>query len=215
MKRLLKFIFFIVILFIIISIAYKLLNSTIQIINPIKNNYESTEKYISQETILENILSEQKVVVTEITLKEKITVDNSYGNLSILKKMQNIYFVGKGDYTVDLSSVEDKDIILDDSNNTLTIILPSPKILDDNIYIDEKETSYEELKKGLLRFGDIKFTSSEYSALLTYVKEKMREKLEEKELIEKAKENTTKLVTKLILNIYKENDDIKILINFK
>lgn len=215
MKRFLKFIFFIVIIFIVIIITYKFLNSTMQIINPIKSNSESTEKYISQATILEDILSEQKVLVTEIILKEKITVDNSYGNLPFLKKMQNIYFVGKADYTVDLSLLEDKDVILNDSNNTLTIILPSPKILHDNISIDEKETSYEELKKGLLRFGNIKFTSSEYSALLTYVKEKMKEKLEKEEFIEEAKENTTKLITKLISNIYKENEDIKIIINFK
>lgn len=214
MKTLIKTSFYAVSIILACILIFKYSNATIQKINPVKSSTES-KRYISEESILENILSQQKVIVTEVTLKEKITVDNSYGSLEIFKKVQSIYFIGKGAYTVDLSKIEKSDITLDNDNNTLSVVLPSPTVLDDNIYIDEKQTSYEEVKKGLLRFGEIKFTSSEYSNLLTYIKEKMKEKLIEEEYTEKAKENTTSFINNLFSNIYKDNPDLKITISYK
>ncbi|MHC1682032.1 MAG: DUF4230 domain-containing protein [Clostridiaceae bacterium] len=214
MKTLIKASFYTLSIILACILIFKYSNATIQKINPVKSSTES-KRYISEESILENILSQQKVIVTEVTLKEKITVDNSYGSLAIFKKVQSIYFIGKAAYTVDLSRIEKSDITLDNDNNTLSVVLPSPTVLDDNIYIDEKQTSYEEVKKGLLRFGEIKFTSSEYSNLLTYIKEKMKEKLQEEEYTEKAKENTSSFINNLFSNIYKDNPDLKITISYK
>lgn len=209
-----KVLFYIFSIVLCCALIFKYSSSSIQNITPIKSSTD-TKKYISEESILENIISQQKVIVTEITLREKITVNNSYGNLPIFKKVQSIYFVGKGAYTVDLSLVDKSDITIDNDNNTLTIVLPSPVVQTDNIYIDEKQTSYEEVQKGLLRFGEIKFTSSEYSDLLTYIKSTMKEKLEEKEYIEKAKEDTSDFISDLVTNIYKENRNLKITILYK
>lgn len=187
-------------------ISYKLYDTFKSDSKPwiVANADETSKKFITKDTLIKKIEQKQKLITTEVEISEKVTLDNSWGNLSIFKKIQNISFTGRGTYIIDLSSLKSKNISLDFKHNSLIVKIPKPKV--DMITIDDSKTVYETPEKGLLRFGDIKLTPQDQEIMLGNVKKKMSEKMLESEYYDKALANSKKSVKSLITSIVNSND---------
>lgn len=163
----------------------------------ISESQDNSKRFISKDTLITDIKQKQKIITTEVSLKETITVDNSWGSLSIFKKIQTINFVGTGLYSVDLSNLNSKNI--DISGNTITVTLPNPSV--EMINTDPDKTTYEKTDNGLLRFGEIKLSTEDQEQLQRTVEEKMKEKMLEKQYYDTAISNSEKSMTTLIKSI--------------
>lgn len=172
---------------------------------------DGSKKFISKETLISAIKQKQKLITTEVDLKESITIDNSWGTLAIFKKMQSINFVGTGLYDIDLSTLVSKNITI--KNNTITVTLPKPAI--EAITLDPNKTSYNETDKGLLRFGDIKLSTEDEELLRKTVQDKMKDKMLESQYYNTATENSKKSMISLIKSIVSNtNPTYNVEINF-
>lgn len=163
----------------------------------ISKTEDGSKKFISKETLVSAIKQKQKLITTEVELNEKITVDNSWGDWSIFKKIQNINFVGTGLYSIDLSTLSSKNI--DIKENTITVTIKNPAI--EMININHDKTSYEDTDKGLLRFGEIKLSTEDQQLLEKTVESKMREKMLEKQYYNTAISNSENSMVNLIKSI--------------
>lgn len=173
---------------------------------------DASKKFITKDTVIKKIQQKQKLITTEVEISEKTTIDNSWGNLGIFKKMQNISFTGKGVYVVDLSLLKSSNISIDSSNNLIVVKIPKPKV--ELVTIDESKTVYETPEKGLLRFGDIKLTAQEHEAIIENVKKAMIEKMNETDYSNKAIENSRKSMETIIKSILNNNSKYTIKIEF-
>ena len=112
------------------------------------------------------------------------TTKAGLANLPIFSKMQDLTYYGTGVYTVDLSGLDKEHILVDESQNTVTILIPHAKLQYVNTNLDL--TEFEDTEKGLLAFGDIKLTAEETKLLETTVYNSMEERLSEQELLDEA-----------------------------
>lgn len=160
---------------------------------------DTNTKFISKETIVNQIIEKEKLITTEIDLKETIVIDNSWGNFMLFKKIQNITFYGKGIYSIDLSTLKPEDIILDSGKNSITLKVPKPTV--DMITIDESKTECSEPERGPFRFGDIMISTEENQLVLNYVKEKMKNTMKLKKYSDEAEKNTIKSLKDFIASI--------------
>jgi len=194
-------------------IAYSFLKTANknQIPYTITESKDSSKKFISKETLVKDIKASQKLIVTEIDLRDTEVIDDSWGTLDIFKKYQNIYFYAKGDYTLDLSSLKAEDIIFNDKNNLITVNAPEPLV--DMIVIDESKTEYTKTETGLLRFGDIKLSPEDNQLLTSQAKSKIRIMMELDINYQVAKENSKTVLKNLINSTFKGGNNLKIVIN--
>lgn len=86
---------------------------------------------------------------------------------------------------------------------TIYINVPKPEIK--SITINEEKTSYE-TEKGILRFGEITLSPAENQIMTQKVKERMKEKLSESDMINKALINTKKSIKEIILSVLNNKD---------
>jgi len=172
----------------------------------ITKSTDSSKKFISKETLITEIKQKQKLITTEVNLNEKMTIDNSWGNLPIFKKIQNIDFIGSGVYVVDLSSINYNNISI--NKNLISIALPKPSV--EMITLNEEKTIYETPENGLLRFGDIKLSTEEHQQLISTVKNKMKSKMMEDQYYNKAIDNSQKSMRNLITSMSNANYSINI-----
>lgn len=179
-------------------ISYKLFDTFKSNNKPwiVANADQPSKKFITKDALIKKIDQKQKLITTEVEISAKATIDNSWGNLSIFKKLQNISFTAKGTYIVDLSNLKSKNISLDLNHNSLTLKIAKPKV--DTIEIDDSKTVYETTEKGLLRFGDIELTPQDHELMLEKVKKEMNEKMLEKKYFDKALDNSKKSIKSLV-----------------
>lgn len=168
-------------------------------------------KFISKETLIKDIKDKQALITMETELEETITLNDSWGQFEIFKKLQTIHFYGRGIYSVDLSSLT-SDSIKEDMKNNITLIVSEPFIKD--IILDENKTLYESPEMGILRVGDITLSPAEYDVILSHIKTRMKEKLSETENIDKAKEKSSSSL-KAIVSTLCNVDQSKISIDFQ
>lgn len=138
---------------------------------------------VAQATI-EEFKQSQELIVLETDLAQSITWDESWGSLSMFKKLQEINFYGKGFYTVDLEQIKNTDI--DFKYNEKKIYITSPKPQIKSIELDESKTTYSLPEKGLFRFGDIKITPAQNQMVTQEVKSQMKEKMNSTEMYNKS-----------------------------
>jgi len=173
---------------------------------------DTSKKFITKDTVIKKIQQKQKLITTEVEINEKITIDNSWGDISVFKKLQNISFTGKGVYVVDLSSLKSTNISIDSNNNILTVKIPKPKV--ELVTIDESKTVYETPEKGLLRFGDIKLTPQDHEIMVENVKKTMTQKMNEAEYSDKALTNSKRSMETLIKSILNNDSKYTVKIEF-
>lgn len=163
----------------------------------------------TEDVIISKIKSVNKLICLETDLKESLSLDQSWGGISIFKKVQRIDFCGKGNYVVDLNDFTKDNITIKD--NTINIRIKKPTIND--IFIDKEKTTYYTADNGLLRFGDIELSSSDYSAIEKEVLVKMHSTLSSSKILEKAEFYSKEKIRNLVETIYNDTN-IDIQINF-
>ena len=165
----------------------------------VPNSTDKTLKIASEDTIVNKIHNVNKLVPLEIDLNENIVIDNSWGNLDIFKKIQKVHFYGTGNYSVDLSTINKKNININKVTNTISITIPKPVV--DSISIDRDKTTYEGTDNGLFRFGDIKLSADEYNIIEKEVKTRMTEKLKNDEHYNKAVDNAKQNLSNILKTV--------------
>lgn len=178
----------------------------------VADSNDTSKKFIAKDAVVKKIQQKQKLITTEVEINSKATIDNSWGNISIFKKLQNISFTGKGVYVVDLSLLKSNNISIDSNNNIITVKIPKPKI--ELVTIDESKTVYETPEKGLLRFGDIKLTPEEHEIMMENVKKAMTEKMNENQYSDKASANSKRSMETLIKSILNNNSKYTVKVEF-
>lgn len=168
------------------------------------------KKTITRDAIVKKIHEKQDLITTEVELNNKIILDDSWGSLDVFKKVISIDFYGTGIYTVDLSKLNKENVLIQPSK-TITFEIPKPKVK--SITLNEDKTVFK-TENGLLRFGDIKITPAENQLLNKKAKEKMREQLNQKHLVESSLSNTEKSIKKNIQYILSSYDNYNIVIKF-
>ncbi len=132
----------------------------------------------------------QELIVMEQPLEISTTITKAgLGNLSIFSKVKNISYSGTGVYTVDMKDIDEDHITVDEEAKTVTVKIPHTVLQYVNIDYDKVE--FEKTDKGLLAFGDLSLTTEQQNELDKSIQSAMKEKLETKELLEKADEFAT------------------------
>ena len=124
----------------------------------------------SHEEMRKLIVSTQEATVsTELADKliQKIDFD-------FLKKTQKVSYTGTGYFVVDLDNLTKENIVDDKEKKTLTIKIGHAYL--QAIEIDPDKIIVDEVKKGLLTWGDIELTVKDYNV----IEKELRGRLEEK-----------------------------------
>ncbi|MGM9974108.1 MAG: DUF4230 domain-containing protein [Clostridiaceae bacterium] len=165
------------------TIGYRLTSFSEPSETAVLNQEKGYEKitFDLKESILEEAQEKRELIVLEVELKEKISLDESWGELAIFKKIKNIDYYGRGSFAVNLSMLQEEAITIDSSLKTITLEFSKPLIKE--CYLQEEKTLYESTENGLLRFGEITLTAEDSSLLRQKVLERMKKKLYEEELL--------------------------------
>ncbi|MGL4773220.1 MAG: DUF4230 domain-containing protein [Clostridium sp.] len=168
-------------------------------------------KFLSEDNIVEEINSVNKIIPLEIDITHSIVIDDSWGDWSIFQKAKKINFLVHCSYAIDLTTLTKDDVDLNKLNNTITLTLNKPYVY--SMQIDEDKTVYESPKLGLLRFGDIDLSPEEYGVIKKNIEKSLQDKLNSKELYDKAIENSQTCLKSIFSQIFSQ--DFVINVTFK
>lgn len=167
-------------------------------------------KYVTEESVVNNINEANILIPLELELSESITIDDSWGDLGIFKKYKKIVYTADCSYMVNLSSISSSDLIMNNNTREVEIKIPKPEIYQVNINHDK--TVYEEAITGLLRFGDLTLSSEEYGVVEREIKKSISGKMNDNDLYDKACTSTNLAMENLLKNIL--GDNIKLTLAF-
>jgi hypothetical protein len=151
------------------------------------------------EALITNLERRKRLIVLEANLEEDVTIDDGFAGWDIFQKAQTITVKATGRFTVDLGALTSDDIIFDDFSKRVAIRLLRPEI--DSVTINEEQTVFHSVEKGLLRFGEIRLTTAEQNEIYRQAKAAMISKLKsdmEKEAEEAAKAAVGDLAGKIL-----------------
>lgn len=145
------------------------------------------------------ILGESRTKSDFVVLEQDVSVttrvSQALANLALFEKSQVITSYGTGVYTVDLSKLSDADVSLDTELNLLTITIPHSVL--SYVTVDVEKTEFEETKKALFAFGEIKLTNEQLNLLEQNIQDAMKEQLGTAEMLAKADVQAISQVHKL------------------
>ncbi|WP_459836486.1 DUF4230 domain-containing protein [Clostridium carnis] len=165
-------------------------------------------KFFSEESLVNEIRSVNKIIPLETELTDSVVIDKSFGNLDILKKFKRIKFFANCSYAVDLSQLTENDTKINKLKNEIELSLPKPEVF--SVNINQNKTIYEETSTGLLRFGDVELTTEEYGVIQREVCNNFEIKMKDPEIYEKAISNTIISLEKLLKQITTTEMNVKI-----
>lgn len=200
------FIAFIIFLLIMISFKSK------TIFNP-KPSYSSINKISdikisTKDSIIDKIHNTNKIIPLELELSQSVLIDNSWGDLDVLKKYKNITYFAVCSYMIDLSKISTNDISINNTSKIISITIPNPKIY--LIDFDYDKTQYEESINGLLRFGNISISPEDSIRIENDVKIKLKEKMLEDSLYSKSTEASKESISNLLRQILGQDFDVSV-----
>ena len=134
------------------------------------------------------ILGESRTKSDFVVLEQDVSVttrvSQALANLALFEKSQVITSYGTGVFTVDLSKLSDADVALDEKLNLLTIAIPHAAL--SYVTVDVEKTEFEETKKAIFAFGDIKLTNEQLNVLEQNIQDAMQTQLNTPEMLDKA-----------------------------
>ncbi|MDB2080037.1 MULTISPECIES: DUF4230 domain-containing protein [Clostridium] len=145
------------------------------------------------------------LIPLELELSETITVDDSWGDFSIFEKYKEITYFADCSYMIDLSQISSSDLKMNSATRGVELNISAPTVYSVNINHDK--TIYEEAVTGLLRFGDIELNAEEYGVIEREVKKRFTNKMNSKDLYDKACSSSNIALDKFLKTILGE--DIK------
>lgn len=145
------------------------------------------------------ILGESRTKSDFVVLEQDVSVttrvSQALANLALFEKSQVITSYGTGVYTVDLSKLSEADVSLDTELNLLTVTIPHSAL--SYVTVDVEKTEFEETKKALFAFGEIKLTNEQLNLLEQNIQDAMKEQLGTAEMLAKADVQALSQVHKL------------------
>ena len=138
-----------------------------------------------QQAVLGEAREKQELVVLEQDVKVDTEISSALANISVLKKTKMIHTYGTGVYTVDMSRIDTDKVLVDETERTVTIIIPHTVLK--YVEVDTDKTEFEETE-ALIPIGDLKLTVEQQNVVDQAIDEAMREQLESVAQMEKADE---------------------------
>ena len=164
----------------------------------------------SHEEMRKLIVSTQEATVsTELADKliQKIDFD-------FLKKTQKVSYTGTGYFVVDLDNLTKENIVDDKEKKTLTIKIGHAYL--QAIEIDPDKIIVDEVKKGLLTWGDIELTVKDYNVIEKELRNRLEEKFNTAENGQKADETALRMVKEVYEPVVKAIDkDYSVVVEFE
>lgn len=136
------------------------------------------------DAILGESRTKSDFVVLEQDVEVSTRVSQALANLALFEKSQVIHSYGTGVYTVDLSKLSSVDVTFDSKLNLVTITIPHAALA--YVTVDVQKTEFEETKKALFAFGEIKLTNEQQNILEQDIQSAMQEQLESSDMLAKA-----------------------------
>lgn len=167
----------------------------------------------------EAILGESKRVTKLEVLEQEVSdvataEEAGFFKLGLFTKTQCIKYTGTVIYTVDLSKITKQDIKIDEEKHTVTLSIPHAQ--QGEINIPESKIEIVDASKGLLAFGEMKYTTEQTKQIQAGARAKMEEKLKADRVINKADEFAKHEVWKIYQPLIKRiANDFALEVEFK
>lgn len=152
-------------------------------------------KFDFSDAILGESRKKSDFVVLEQDITVSTRVSQALANLALFEKSQVIRSYGTGVYTVNLAALSVNDIALDSDLEQITITIPHAAL--SYVTVDVEKTEFEETKKALFAFGDIKLTNEQLNLLEQSIQETMTEQLSDADMLAKADSHAISQVQQL------------------
>jgi len=145
------------------------------------------------------ILGESRTKSDFVVLEQDVTVttrvSQALANLALFEKSQLITSYGTGVFTVDLSRLTAADISYDEKLAVVNVVIPHTVL--SYVTVDVEKTEFEETKKAIFAFGDIKLTNEQLNILEQNIQDAMTEQLSTPDMLAKADVQALSQVQKL------------------
>ena len=164
----------------------------------------------SHEEMRKLIVSMQEATVsTELADKLIQKVDFDF-----LKKTQKVSYTGTGYFVVDLDNLSADNIVDDKEKKVLTIKIGHAYL--QAIEIDPDKIIVDEVKKGLLVWGDIELTVKDYNVIEKELRNRLEEKFNTATNGQKADETALRMVKEVYEPVVKAIDkDYDVVVEFE
>lgn len=116
---------------------------------------------------------------------------------------------GNGTFTVDMQRAE---IVTDEVNNSISIRIPKPEMLNCTINYDGVEKIHFENKKWI--FDNVSDGTERYSEMMKEAQEQFKTSLNSSFFRENAEKNARRMVTSLAHDANPDNPDLKVYVDF-
>lgn len=135
-------------------------------------------------------------------------------DFDFLKKTQNVSYTGKGYFVVDLDNLSPANVIEDKDKKTVKIRIGHAYL--QAIEIDPNDIIIDEVKEGLLAWGDIELSLADYNA----IERDLRARLEEKFNTAANGQNADEIALKMVREVYEPivkaiDRDYSVIVEFK
>ena len=169
----------------------------------IVQTHDNDIKIDYQEMIVSELQQEEQIIIAsnKIELPVKQTEKHWYGS-----KSQEITFSAIGRYVIDLKTINEDNVVVNENSKSITIYIGKPTKM---VELLENETKFGEVEKGILVFGNIEYTLEEVEAMKHQVKCDMLVKMDD--LMEQAETVASNSIKKIITTVTKNNYDIRII----
>jgi len=164
----------------------------------------------SQEETRKLIVSTQEATVST-ELKDKLIQKIDF---DFLKKTQKVSYTGTGYFVIDLDNLTKDNIIQDKENKVITIKIGHAYL--QAIEIDPDKIIVDEVKKGLLTWGDIELTVKDYNVIEKELRSRLEDKFNTVENGQEADEIALRMVKEVYEPVVKAIDkDYSVVVEFK
>ena len=168
----------------------------------IVQTHDNEIKMDYQDMVISELQQEEQIIIAsnKIKLPVKQTEKHWYGS-----KSQEITFSAIGRYVIDLKTINEDNVVVNENNKSITIYIGKPIKM---VELLENETKFGEVDNGLFTFGDIEYTLEDVENMKHQVKCDMLVEMDS--LMEQAEKAASNSIKKIITTVTKNNYDIKI-----
>ena len=130
----------------------------------IVQTHDNDIKIDYQEMIVSELQQEEQIIIAsnKIELPVKQTEKHWYGS-----KSQEITFSAIGRYVIDLKTINEDNVVVNENSKSITIYIGKPAKM---VELLENETKFGEVDNGLFTWGDIEYTLEDVESMKHQVK---------------------------------------------
>ena len=135
-------------------------------------------------------------------------------DVGFTEKSQMVTYTATGLFIVNLDTLTDEDVVVNDVNKTVTIKIEHARLKD--IVIDPDKVMIGDVEESLLNRGDVSITLQDYNEIEKELKSKLETALNVGENLQEADDNALKAVKKVYEPVIKAvNSDYELVIAFQ